>query len=488
MDADVAIQDFITEPFVIERPIGASDLAQDATSWLTRRGLALDFSSVGQARAIAADIAVEALPSGVGILDRTTGMVSAGDGSATVVAGPLSVKAPQGTEAACMATFQTFAMIGHVMTGAAKAPALAWASLASLKAGLTRSDLHAAATLLEAEEWQGPRRGNASDVVRSVATRGALLAASPALQTEAMVPLAHDFAKAADDPSRARVIEYTRTSVAVLEAAATLSGRTLDEWSTKNQGHQAIERFLGLSGAATGTLPGMTSAYAPQPQDFRESLKNAAIAGDGDALDAIQALRFDVADMRATGVALGVATPTFREMAGIPDTPPARFEAQPFGATEEGPSWLPETAFRQETLRSVQGVHPDLLKVVARASQIATVPFEVVPKTGAIRDNKMQQRLKAAGRSLAKVSRHTVGYALDLVPLDGRGRIDFGDMKGFEAIRDAMQIAAEELDVPIVWGGNWTKLVDQPHYELDRRIYPLPGKEAEPEAVVAAFR
>jgi peptidoglycan L-alanyl-D-glutamate endopeptidase CwlK len=61
-------------------------------------------------------------------------------------------------------------------------------------------------------------------------------------------------------------------------------------------------------------------------------------------------------------------------------------------------------------------------------------------------------------------------------------------MKGFDAIRDAMEVAANELGVPIQWGGNWKKLVDKPHFELDRKVYPGPGEEHDSDAVMTAFR
>jgi peptidoglycan LD-endopeptidase CwlK len=35
-----------------------------------------------------------------------------------------------------------------------------------------------------------------------------------------------------------------------------------------------------------------------------------------------------------------------------------------------------------------------------------------------------------------------------------------------------MKQAAEELDVAIVWGGDWKSFPDGPHFELDRKAYP----------------
>jgi peptidoglycan L-alanyl-D-glutamate endopeptidase CwlK len=203
-----------------------------------------------------------------------------------------------------------------------------------------------------------------------------------------------------------------------------------------------------------------------------------------DALPVVQA-SLPAADnpfmRRGTSPQLGEAFPTHDEVADIP-----RFEERPYGSAPEGPSYLPDT-FNETSKSTIQGIHPDLLKVVARAREMSKIDFEVVPKTGGIRTEALQRKLKAGGHSQAKIGRHTIGYAIDLVPVRN-GRIDFKDMNGFEEIRNAMAKAAEELDVPIQWGGNWKKLVDKPHFELDRKVYPLPGEEADPSALQVAFR
>ena len=37
---------------------------------------------------------------------------------------------------------------------------------------------------------------------------------------------------------------------------------------------------------------------------------------------------------------------------------------------------------------------------------------------------------------------------------------------------DAMKAAAKELDIKIVWGGDWKKFPDGPHFQLDWKAYP----------------
>jgi peptidoglycan L-alanyl-D-glutamate endopeptidase CwlK len=165
------------------------------------------------------------------------------------------------------------------------------------------------------------------------------------------------------------------------------------------------------------------------------------------------------------------------------------FKVHDFSEIRYGPSFLPSALFNEASLKEIQGVHPDLLKVVARAREISSVHFEVVPGNGGLRSATEQKRLKHAGKSHANFGRHTVGYAIDLVPISKNGNPNFNDAKGYEGIRSAMETAANELGIPIQWGGNWKRLVDKPHFELDRQAYPVPGdKQLEEYVAQAAFR
>jgi peptidoglycan L-alanyl-D-glutamate endopeptidase CwlK len=193
----------------------------------------------------------------------------------------------------------------------------------------------------------------------------------------------------------------------------------------------------------------------------------------------------DAANKRRLSSALGER---FSQPSPEPTEKQALFEARPFGVTQFGPSYLPLEKFNSESLRIVQGLHPDLLRVVARASEISEQAFQVVPDNGGLRTASMQKRLKQKGASKAVLGRHTIGYAIDLVPVDERGRIDFKNLSGFETIMLAMKQASEELAIPIDWGGSWKKLVDKPHFELNRKVYPGPKEVAKPQEVFVAFK
>ena len=119
------------------------------------------------------------------------------------------------------------------------------------------------------------------------------------------------------------------------------------------------------------------------------------------------------------------------------------------------------------------GVHRDLVRVVERARQ--QVPFIV---TEGVRSRERQARLVAIGASRTIDSRHLTGHAVDLAYWldDGDGVPEHGEIRWdwplYEQIGAAMKAAAKELDVPILWGGDWASFRDGPHFELDRTPYP----------------
>ncbi len=67
-------------------------------------------------------------------------------------------------------------------------------------------------------------------------------------------------------------------------------------------------------------------------------------------------------------------------------------------------------------------------------------------------------------------SRHLTGHAVNVAALVGR-QVRW-DWPLYGRIAEAFKAAARELRVPLAWGGDWTRLRDGPHFELDRKAYP----------------
>ena len=111
--------------------------------------------------------------------------------------------------------------------------------------------------------------------------------------------------------------------------------------------------------------------------------------------------------------------------------------------------------------KRLEGVHPDLVKVVNRAIQITEKDFSI---TCGLRTVQEQRKLVSMGKSRTMNSRHLTGHAVDMVPYPVSWEWD-----DFTPIVEAFKKAAKDLGVPIVCGYDWGW--DAPHIELDRKHY-----------------
>lgn len=127
------------------------------------------------------------------------------------------------------------------------------------------------------------------------------------------------------------------------------------------------------------------------------------------------------------------------------------------------------------SLRRLDGVHPDLIRVVHRAIEITTVDFGI---SEGLRTKERQLKLFQAGATKIMESRHLTGHAVDLYAW-AAGEVRW-DWPLYFKLADAMRLAAKEEDVPIRWGGDWDgdgdsndeSFRDGPHFELPRKLYP----------------
>lgn len=115
----------------------------------------------------------------------------------------------------------------------------------------------------------------------------------------------------------------------------------------------------------------------------------------------------------------------------------------------------------------LEGVHPDLVRIVKRALQLSAVDFGVAE---GLRSMERQRELVAAGKSRTLRSRHITGHAVDLYPVTKAGaewtRADFAP------VVQAMKQAAAELGLPLECGHDWQSFPDSPHHQLPVTAYP----------------
>lgn len=129
--------------------------------------------------------------------------------------------------------------------------------------------------------------------------------------------------------------------------------------------------------------------------------------------------------------------------------------------------------FSKSSREKLQGVHPDLVKVVELALTLSEVDFKVIE---GLRTQERQNQLYVLRKTKTLNSRHLTGHAVDIVPLP----LDWSDKQAFGKVAKAMFAAAKQLKVPIRWGGDWNRngrsddetFYDGPHFELLKVVYP----------------
>ncbi|EPS8492906.1 M15 family metallopeptidase [Yersinia enterocolitica] len=128
----------------------------------------------------------------------------------------------------------------------------------------------------------------------------------------------------------------------------------------------------------------------------------------------------------------------------------------------------PQFRFGQISEHNLRGIHPDLVLIVRRALTLSTVDFRVIE---GVRTSERQRQLVRNGRSKTLNSRHLTGHAVDLAPMVNN-QIPWEDWSAFHLVAKAMKQAAQEMELPLQWGGDWKTFKDGPHFELPREVYP----------------
>lgn len=126
-------------------------------------------------------------------------------------------------------------------------------------------------------------------------------------------------------------------------------------------------------------------------------------------------------------------------------------------------------ALNPRSEKNLVGVHADLVRVVRRAAETCPDDISFVVTEG-VRAKNRQAELLAAGASTTMKSRHLTGHAVDMAVVVGKEvRWDF---PLYARLGVLMKAAAAELGVAMEWGGDWVRLRDGPHFQLNWKAYP----------------
>jgi peptidoglycan L-alanyl-D-glutamate endopeptidase CwlK len=121
----------------------------------------------------------------------------------------------------------------------------------------------------------------------------------------------------------------------------------------------------------------------------------------------------------------------------------------------------------ERSLSRLQGVHPDLVRVVKRAAAMSDLDFTVLE---GLRTLERQKQLVKAGASKTMNSRHLTGHAVDIAPMLA-GAVSW-DWPLYRRLAPIVKAAAVAENVPIEWGGDWRTFKDGPHWQLPFKGYP----------------
>lgn len=117
-------------------------------------------------------------------------------------------------------------------------------------------------------------------------------------------------------------------------------------------------------------------------------------------------------------------------------------------------------------LARLDGVHPELRAVIIRADEVG-VRFMVLE---GLRTLERQKLLLKQGATTTLRSRHLTGHAVDIAPIEA-GKPSW-HWPHYHRLAPVVKAAAEELNVPIEWGGDWLGFPDGPHWQLPWAEYP----------------
>ncbi len=111
---------------------------------------------------------------------------------------------------------------------------------------------------------------------------------------------------------------------------------------------------------------------------------------------------------------------------------------------------------------------PTLRLLMTEAIKDSPIDFTVIET---VRTREKQIEYIKKGTSKTMKSRHIpdtnssgYGEAVDIAPYP----IDWNDTKRFDKLAEHIKKKANQLNIPITWGGDWKTLIDKPHYELKR--------------------
>lgn len=116
----------------------------------------------------------------------------------------------------------------------------------------------------------------------------------------------------------------------------------------------------------------------------------------------------------------------------------------------------------KRSLERLDGVHPKLIQLMKEA--IKESPYDFMITCGK-RSLSEQKRLVEQGKSQTMNSYHLRGHAVDIA-LIVNSTINW-EFALYREVANHIKKKAKELGIKITWGGDWKRLKDGPHFQLE---------------------
>ncbi|MCI7343390.1 MAG: M15 family metallopeptidase [Fusobacterium necrophorum] len=120
--------------------------------------------------------------------------------------------------------------------------------------------------------------------------------------------------------------------------------------------------------------------------------------------------------------------------------------------------------FSERSIKNLKGVHPDLVRLMKESIKDSPYDFMI---TEGLRTLERQKEMVRTGKSQTMNSYHLVGKAVDIALIvDGTVNWEFAL---YREVANHIKKRAKELGIKITWGGDWKRLKDGPHFQLEDR-------------------
>lgn len=156
-------------------------------------------------------------------------------------------------------------------------------------------------------------------------------------------------------------------------------------------------------------------------------------------------------------------------------------ESSPANGSNPITSWLTnggamtnqsQWAFSSRSASRLSTVHNDMQRVANRALELSPFDFGITSGHRTAEEQNALFQQNAPGNwvtdkdGYVRKSRHQTGKAIDIAVYNADGDLTWG-WSYYEQVAWAFKQAADELEIPIVWGGDWANR-DGAHFELSQ--------------------